>query len=96
MRATRRRPFAVGKLQTSSGVDADAYLAAATLLAFWRKHRGFTQSDMAREVGVSPPYLAQLENGQGEGSVSVYQRLARRTGRLADHSRMVIYDPLDH
>ncbi|MDB5403000.1 MAG: hypothetical protein JWQ55_5018, partial [Rhodopila sp.] len=42
MRATRRRPFAVGKLQTSSGVDADAYLAAATLLALWRKHRGFT------------------------------------------------------
>jgi DNA-binding XRE family transcriptional regulator len=58
------RAVAAGTLQTLSGGDVDAYLAAATPLAFWRKHRGFTQADMAREVGVSQPYPAQLENGQ--------------------------------
>jgi DNA-binding XRE family transcriptional regulator len=78
------RAVAAGTLQTLSGADVDAYLAAATPLAFWRKHRGLTQADMAREVGVSQPYLAQLENGQREGSVSVYQRLARRLGLSVD------------
>ncbi|MSO99692.1 MAG: XRE family transcriptional regulator [Acetobacteraceae bacterium] len=78
------RAVAAGTLQTLSGDDVDAYLAAATSLAFWRRHRGFTQADMAREIGVSQPYLAQLENGQRVGSVSVYQRLARRLGLSVD------------
>ena len=74
------RSIAAGTLQTLSGDDVDAYLAAATPLAFWRRHRGFTQADMAKEIGVSQPYLAQLENGQREGSISVYRRLTRRLG----------------
>ena len=78
------RAVAAGTLQTLSGADVDAYLAAATPLAFWRKHRGLTQADMAQAIGVSQPYLAQLENGQREGSVSVYQRLARRLGLSVD------------
>ena len=78
------RAIAAGTLQTLSGGDVDAYLAAATPLAFWRRHRGFTQADMAHEIGVSQPYLAQLENGQREGSVSVYQRLARQLGLSVD------------
>jgi DNA-binding XRE family transcriptional regulator len=78
------RAVAAGTLQTLSGADVDAYLAAATPLAFWRKHRGLTQVDMAQAIGVSQPYLAQLENGQREGSVSVYQRLARRLGLSVD------------
>jgi DNA-binding XRE family transcriptional regulator len=71
------RAVAAGTLQTLSGDDVDAYLAAATPLAFWRRHRGLTQADMAQLASVSQPYLAQLENGQREGSVSVYRRLAR-------------------
>ena len=78
------RAVAAGTLQTLSGGDVDAYLAAATPLAFWRKHRGFTQADMAQKTGVSQPYLAQLENGQREGSLSVYRRLARRLGLSVD------------
>ena len=78
------RAVAAGALHTLSGADVDAYLAAATPLAFWRKQRALTQADMAREIGVSQPYLAQLENGQREGSVWVYQRLARRLGVSVD------------
>ena len=78
------RAVGAGALQTLSGEDVDAYLAATTPLAFWRRHRGFTQADMARSVGVSQPYLAQLENGQRDGSVSVYQRLARLLGLRVD------------
>ena len=78
------RAIAAGTLQTLSDADVDAYLAAVTPLAFWRKHRGFTQTDMAREIGVSQPYLAQLENGQREGSVSIYRRLAKSLGLSVD------------
>jgi len=78
------RAVAAGTLQTLSGEDVDAYLAAATPLAFWRRHRGFTQADMAQAAGVSQPWLAQLENGKREGSVSVYQRLARLLGLSVD------------
>jgi DNA-binding XRE family transcriptional regulator len=78
------RAVAAGTLQTLSGADVDDYLAAPTPLAFWRKHRGLTQADMARLIGVSQPYLAQLENGRREGSVSIYQRLARQLGLSVD------------
>jgi|HubBroStandDraft_1064217.scaffolds.fasta_scaffold146436_2 DNA-binding XRE family transcriptional regulator len=78
------RAVAAGTLQTLSGDDVDAYLEATTPLAFWRRHRGFTQADMARLAGVSQPYLAQMENGKREGSVSVYRRLARALGLIVD------------
>jgi transcriptional regulator with XRE-family HTH domain len=55
----------------------DAYLAASTPLAFWRKHRGRTQIGLSQAANISQPYLAQLENGQREGAVSVYARLAK-------------------
>lgn len=78
------RAIAVGTLQTLSGEDVDAYLAAATPLAFRRKRRGFTQADMAQLAGVSQSYLSQLEGGQRDGSVSVYRRLARLLGLSVD------------
>jgi DNA-binding XRE family transcriptional regulator/mRNA-degrading endonuclease RelE of RelBE toxin-antitoxin system len=78
------RAVAAGTLQTLSGADVDAYLAAATPLAFWRKHRGFAQVELARQIGVSQPYLAQLENGQRAGSVAVYRRLAKQLGLTVD------------
>ncbi len=78
------RAVAAGTLPTLSGADVDAYLEAVTPLAFWRGHRGFTQAVLAQEIGVSQPYLAQLENGQREGSVAVWQKLARRLGLSVD------------
>jgi DNA-binding XRE family transcriptional regulator len=87
------RAVAAGTLQTLSGEDVDAYLAAATPLAFWRRHREFTQADMAQAAGVSQPYLAQLENGKREGSVSVYQRLARLVRLSVDE--LLPDDPAD-
>jgi len=78
------RAVAAGTLQTLSGDDVDAYLAAPTPVAFWRKHRGWTQADLAGAIGVSQPYLAQLENGRREGSVSIYRRLARQLDLSVD------------
>jgi DNA-binding XRE family transcriptional regulator len=73
-----------GAVETVSEADARAYLDAPTPLAFWRKHRGMTQVQLAEAAGISQPYLAQLENGQREAMGSVYARLARRLGVRID------------
>jgi hypothetical protein len=41
--------------------EMDAYLAAPTPLAFWRERARKTQTALADEIGVSQPFLAQIE-----------------------------------
>jgi len=70
---------------TLTSAETDAYLAAATPLAFWRKRAGKTQAALAAEVGISQAFLAQIEGGAREGSVAVLARIARAVGvRLDD------------
>ncbi len=75
--AVAMREIAAGTMPTVAESDLDAYLAAPTPLAFWRKHRGLTRIELSRAADISQPYLAQLENGQRQGAVSVYARLAK-------------------
>ncbi|HVZ06986.1 helix-turn-helix domain-containing protein [Rhodopila sp.] len=62
-----------------TGIDADmdAYLAAPTTLAFWRKHRGLTQAELAVAAGLSQAFVAQIEGGEREGTVQALARIAR-------------------
>ncbi|HEY3846037.1 MAG TPA: helix-turn-helix transcriptional regulator [Acetobacteraceae bacterium] len=66
--------------------EIDAYLAAPTPLAYWRKRRSLTQAKLAAAGRISQPYLAQLENGQRvSADIAVYARLAKRLGvRIED------------
>ena len=83
--AAGMRGIAVGTMPTVPTADVDAYLAAASPLAFWRKHRGMTQVALSQAPGISQPYLAQLENGRREATVGVYARLAKVLGvRIGD------------
>jgi len=66
-----------GGADTLTSAEMDEYLAAPTPLAFWRKRSGMTQATLAAEVGVSQPFLAQLEGGKREGAVGVLAKLAR-------------------
>lgn len=75
--AIAMREIANGAMPTVAEADVDAYLAAPTALAFWRKHRGMTQVELSQLAGISQPYLAQLENGQREATMPVYARLAK-------------------
>ena len=61
---------------TLSEAETIEYLAAQTPLAFWRKHRGLTQTALAANVGRSQPYLAQIETGKRVGDVVLYAKLA--------------------
>lgn len=75
--AIAMRQVAAGVMPTVPACAVDDYLAASTPLAFWRKHRGFTQAALAGEVGITQPYLAQIEGGRRVGDVTLYSKLAR-------------------
>jgi DNA-binding XRE family transcriptional regulator len=66
-----------GGADTLSDSELGDYLAAPTPLAYWRKRRGLTQVQLAAELQISQPYLAQLETGKRTGDVTLYARLAR-------------------
>ena len=43
----------------------------------WRNYRGITQQDLAKQVGISVPYLSQLEKGKRKGSINVLTAIAK-------------------
>ena len=75
--ALAMRDVASGAMPTVADADVDAYLAAPTPLAFWRKHRGLTQAALAAQVGITQPYLAQIEHGHRGGDVVLYSKLSK-------------------
>jgi DNA-binding XRE family transcriptional regulator len=82
--AIAMREIAAGA-PTIPAAEMDAYLAAPTPLAFWRQRAGKTQAGLAEEVGVSQPFLAQIEGGRRQGTVRVLARLAKAVGvRIED------------
>jgi transcriptional regulator with XRE-family HTH domain len=57
--------------------QADELLAAKTPLAFWRKHRGFTQEALSKLVGVAQGFISEIENGSKTGDVQTLAAVAR-------------------
>ena len=65
-------------VHSSTGDDDGAFLAAlADRVRELRARRGMTRKILARDSGVSERYLAQLESGHGNASLSILRRLAR-------------------
>jgi len=42
----------------------------------FRDHRGMTQAELARQVGLSPMYISQIETGRRGGSTKALRRIA--------------------
>ena len=62
--------------ETLSEAEVDELLAARTPLAFWRKKRGLTQTDLAKAAGIAQGFLSEIESGLKTGDVTVLQRIA--------------------
>lgn len=75
--ALAMREVATGAMETLTEAEMGAYLSAPSPLAFWRRRRGLTQAALAAELGVSQPYLAQIEAGRRTGDVRLYARMAK-------------------
>lgn len=54
----------------------DALLEGENPIRVWRQHRGLTQAELAEKVGISDPYLSQLETGRRKGSPEVLLNVA--------------------
>jgi DNA-binding XRE family transcriptional regulator len=75
--AVAMRGVATGAVETLTEDELEAYLAAPTPLAFWRARRGLTQAALAERLGITQPYLAQLEAGKRTGNIRLHARMAK-------------------
>jgi DNA-binding XRE family transcriptional regulator len=86
--ATGRRRVAAREDRTVTEIVpaevARALAAGVTPLKAWREGRGLTQAVLAERAGLSRAYVAQLEAGAREPSLSALRRLAAALDLLAD------------
>jgi len=54
----------------------DALLDGVNPIKVWRKHRGVSQKNLAKNIEISPAYLSQIEKGERNGSVLVLRKIA--------------------
>jgi DNA-binding XRE family transcriptional regulator len=55
---------------------ADRLIAGENPVRVWREYRGLTPTVLAERVGITPPYLSQLEHDRRRASHVVLRRLA--------------------
>ncbi|MGD0388720.1 MAG: helix-turn-helix transcriptional regulator [Tepidisphaeraceae bacterium] len=55
---------------------AGRLVAGESPIRVFREHRGLTQEQLAKAAKIARPYLAEIEAGRKEGSVSVLRALA--------------------
>jgi DNA-binding XRE family transcriptional regulator len=55
----------------------DAMLDGKNPVKVWREYRGLTQQQLADLVGISKPYLSQLETGKRAGTTDVLSAIAK-------------------
>lgn len=54
----------------------DKLLNGENPLKVWREYRELTQQEIAKEAGISIPFLSQLETNKRQPSLRIYQKLA--------------------
>ena len=58
------------------GEVVDAILDCANPIKVWREYRGMSHQELAEHVGISVPYLSQLETNKRKGSFEVLSSIA--------------------
>jgi DNA-binding XRE family transcriptional regulator len=56
---------------------AYALLDGKNPIRVWREYRALTQQQLAEKVGISKPYLSQLESGKRSGTTDVLRNIAQ-------------------
>jgi DNA-binding XRE family transcriptional regulator len=54
-----------------------AILDGVNPIKVWREFRSMSQQELAEEVGISTPYLSQLETNKRKGSLTVWAAIAK-------------------
>ena len=71
-----KRAVAAGEEVIPSEVTY-ALLDGSNPVRVWRRHRELTQQHLAKEAGISVPYLSQIESGKRRGSAKVLAAIAK-------------------
>ncbi|MBU4318389.1 MAG: helix-turn-helix domain-containing protein [Proteobacteria bacterium] len=66
-----------GKEELIPGEVTFALLDGENPTKVWREYRGLTQQQLAEIVGISTPYLSQIETGKRTGSTEVLLAIAK-------------------
>jgi DNA-binding XRE family transcriptional regulator len=54
-----------------------AILDGGNPIKIWREYRGLSQHEMAEKIGISVPYLSQMETNKRKGSLGVLSAIAK-------------------
>lgn len=65
-----------GKEELIPAEVVNAILDGKNPIKVWREHRSLTQQELADRVGISKPYLSQLETGKRTGTTDVLAAIA--------------------
>ena len=68
--------LAAGDDELVPALVANAILDGENPIRVWRQHRDMSQVQLAEAAGISQAYLAQIETGKREGTLSLYRSLA--------------------
>ena len=77
-------PSATGRYYRR-GVYADASMEASEKIALLRRAHGIALADLARDIGVGPRHLAEIERGETPAALDVLLKLARRFRRPIEY-----------
>jgi DNA-binding XRE family transcriptional regulator len=72
--------LAAGDDELVPAVVANAILDGESPVRVWRQHREMSQVQLAEATGISQAYLAQIETGKREGTLTLYRSLADALG----------------
>ncbi|NJC96159.1 MAG: XRE family transcriptional regulator [Anaerolineales bacterium] len=78
------RDYDTAKAELENGEDelipsgvVYAILDGGNPIKIWREYRGLTQQQLADAVGISKPYLSQIETGKRKGTTEILFAIAK-------------------
>lgn len=71
-----REKIAAGEAETVPFAMAERILDGESTVRVWREYRGISAKTLAENIGISAPYLSQIERGVREGSLDVMRKIS--------------------
>jgi DNA-binding XRE family transcriptional regulator len=71
-----KRKLAAGEEELIPAEVANRIIDGENKIRVWREYRGMSGKDLAEKTGLAAPYISQLENGQREGTIETFKKIA--------------------
>jgi DNA-binding Xre family transcriptional regulator len=79
-----KQRLADGEEELIPSAIVDRLLDGENPIRVWRDHRCLTGRALAKQAGIAPAYLSQIETGKREGTVETLKALAQALGVTVD------------